>query len=89
MAVSALSYIISSYPVRCSCPGSSNHDPNKQKLRYVGKFTKPAKVDLLGKTAGVASTFVASVADQKLYMNKVENADQKLYIISFIQIYLH
>ncbi|KAK0574042.1 hypothetical protein LWI29_026533 [Acer saccharum] len=71
MAVSALSYIISSYPVRCSCPGS-NHDPNKQKLRYVGNSTKPAMVDLLSQTAGVASTLVASVADQKLYMNKVQ-----------------
>ncbi|TXG57277.1 hypothetical protein EZV62_018590 [Acer yangbiense] len=71
MAVSALSYIISSYPVRCSCTGS-NHDPNKQKLRYVGNSTKPAKVDLLSQTAGVASTLVASVADQKLYMNKVQ-----------------
>ncbi|KAK3206689.1 hypothetical protein Dsin_020735 [Dipteronia sinensis] len=60
MAVSALSYVIAFYPVRCSCPGS-NHNPNKQKLRYVGNSTKPAKVDLLGKTAGVASTFVAYV----------------------------
>ncbi|KAI9169063.1 hypothetical protein LWI28_006368 [Acer negundo] len=71
MAFSALSYIISSYPVRYSCPGSK-HDPNKQKLRYVGNSTKPAKVDLLRQTAGVASTSVTSVADQKLYMNKVQ-----------------
>ncbi|KAH7571062.1 hypothetical protein ACOSQ2_019993 [Xanthoceras sorbifolium] len=75
MAVSAFSYILSC-PVRFSSPGS-NHDPhNKQKLnnmKYVGNSTKPAKaVDLLSQTAGVASTYVASVSDQKLYMNKLQ-----------------
>lgn len=65
MAVSSLCYTI---PIRCTSNANS-HDPSKQKFNNMMSFGKPESVS---QTAGAASTYVGSVSDEKVYMNKVQ-----------------